>query len=196
MVDMSKRDMPYAYLRKAIEELQVRCDNKTIVEIGSMRSPCNHDLDKETCDACSDGHSTAMFARTNFHFITIDINPESVRCAREAVKGYPMSYSLQADGIEWLQTNMPNSIDLLFLDAWDLDLPESAEKHLEAFKAAERLLNDKSLVLVDDTDLDRINGEYFQTLQTVGGKGALLAPYMQEKGWHIVFNGRQTMWSK
>jgi hypothetical protein len=43
-VDQSIRKKPYQFIKRAIDQL-CNCDNKVIVEIGSMRKGCDHDLD-------------------------------------------------------------------------------------------------------------------------------------------------------
>ena len=61
--------------------------------------------------------------------------------------------------------------------------PQYAEKHLEAFQAAEPRLSDIHLILIDDTDY----------LTPDGGKDLLLSPYLIDKGYIPLFNGRQTL---
>jgi hypothetical protein len=86
-------------------------------------------------------------------------------------------------------------IDLLFLDAWDVNLEGSAERHLEAFKAAEQNLHEQSLVLIDDTDVDLVE-DILVFADGVSGKGKLVIPYAVNRGWKVVFSGRQTLLSK
>ena len=89
------------------------------------------------------------------------------------------------EGIEFL-TNFDKKIDLLFLDGWDKGSHNYAEKHLEAFLAAEDKLSDLHLVSIDDTD--------FKTESA--GKDKLLTPYLLENGYIKILWGRQIVFVK
>jgi hypothetical protein len=87
-------------------------------------------------------------------------------------------------------------IDLLFLDAWDIDTPGYAEKHLEAYRAAEDKLATRHLLLIDDTDVDYIDGRLQFVDVAVAGKGRLLVPELLDRGYELVRTGRQTLLAK
>jgi hypothetical protein len=89
------------------------------------------------------------------------------------------------DGIEFLK-NFDGKIDLLYLDGWDVGVNQYAEKHLEAFKAAEDKLADLHLISIDDTD--------FNT--EAGGKDKLLTPYLLDNGYVKILWGRQIVFAK
>ena len=77
-------------------------------------------------------------------------------------------------------------IDLLFLDGWDKGSEQYAEKHLEAFLAAQDKLSDFHLISIDDTD--------FNTEEA--GKDRYLTPHLLENGYIKVLWGRQIVFVK
>lgn len=170
---------------------------KTIVEIGGMRGSLEHDINNFSYPCCTDGHSSIIFAATGKDFYSVEISKQNVEIIKESCKNYPNAKILNMDGILFLNDLLSNfKLDLLFLDAWDVNLSDCAEKHLEAFKSAERCLHDNSLVLIDDTDVDIVDGVFVEKQGEWGGKGRLLIPYAITKGWHVVFTGRQTLLSR
>lgn len=191
-----KREFPKTYIERALEMFRKRNLN-SIVEIGCARMPLNHPIDQLNIDCCMDGHSSIFWARETDNFITIDINPtnmdnaklECLKATGKKITGFAM------DGIEFLQKHN-QKIDLLFLDAWDMDMPESAQRHLEAFQAAEDKLHDQSLILIDDTDCILKDNHLHFSGDGISGKGRLVIPYAVSKGWKVIFYGRQTLLSK
>jgi hypothetical protein len=167
-----------------------------IVEIGTCRMPLLHLLEELNRDCCLDGHSTAYWTKDHLT-VSVDVDRQAIENVQTICKALAQEKNLvtfNMDGIEYLKRrNEP--IDLLFLDAWDVNLPESAERHLEAFQAAEHLLDFQSLVFIDDTDVDCVDGDLVWA-DGISGKGKLVIPYAIEKGWHVVFSGRQTLLSK
>lgn len=78
-------------------------------------------------------------------------------------------------------------IDVLYLDSYDYnpDDPLPAQLHQVAeLGAAWSKLTDKSLILIDDCN---IKG---------GGKCGLSDPFLKERGWKLVFNAYQKLYSK
>jgi len=71
-----------------------------------------------------------------------------------------------------------------------------AERHLDAYNAALPHLSDNHLILIDDTDVDYINGECQFIDGAMAGKGRLLIPYLLNNGYKMEFGGRQTLLSK
>lgn len=84
------------------------------------------------------------------------------------------------DGITFLQ-QFRKPIDLLYLDAWDPRVSGFQEKHLMAYLEARPNLHPRSLILIDDTDL----GPW--------SKGTLVIQHALQDGYHIVYEGRQTL---
>ena len=96
------------------------------------------------------------------------------------------------DGIKFLN-DFKGTIDLLFLDAWDIGTPNYAQNHLLAFKAAEPKLNKSHIVLIDDTDINWTQEKGLHNdEESMGGKGAAVIPYLLNKGYEVIFKGRQT----
>jgi hypothetical protein len=189
------RDYPRPYLLKALQLFRGR-GLTSIVEIGCMRMPMNHPIDELHIECCMDSHSSMYWAAETRDVDIVDVDPAALDIARREIDRVlgPSSGARFAsmDGILFLQARA-RPIDLLFLDAWDADLPESASKHLEAFVAAEKHLHERSLVLVDDTDCERIDGVLHLSNDGRKGKGALVIPYAESRGWRVAFSGRQTL---
>jgi hypothetical protein len=194
----NKRNNPKKYIMSAISTFN-DINGKVIVEIGSMRQNLSHKLEEDNHPCCNDGHSSAWFARTGNDFYTIDIDIAATNITRNVLNNLSLTENvtiLNGDGIHFLQTFNEvynKKIDLLFLDAWDVGLENSAEAHLEAYKVAKESLAEKHIILIDDTDVDKINGKWTYLKGAEAGKGKLLIPYLLENGYTMVFNGRQTM---
>lgn len=190
-IDPAKRDYPASYIKRALEILQKR-RGKVIVEIGSMRIPVNHPIEEDYHKCCCDGHSTMLFALTRNDVYSVDIDPNAVNNTDAMLKKNGLrAFLLCADGIEFLR-NFGERIDLLFMDAWDVDLSDSCEKHLEAYRAARPNLHADSLILIDDTDVELTDkGILFGDGRA--GKGKLVIPAAEADGWTVAFDGRQTL---
>lgn len=197
MIDMSKRDRPKKYIQETLDILKSR-QGKVIVEVGSMRQMMMHDPDNDSFPCCSDGHSSVLLGSAGFKFFTVDIDPANYQTTKLALANYPNCFPCLADGIAYL-SGFPEKIDLLFLDAWDVDSVGCAENHVAAFHAAEDKLSPNNMILIDDTDVDMVNGE-LAFVDGVGGKGRLLAPLLEEKGYHRTrwpwIGNRQTLFVK
>ena len=87
----------------------------------------------------------------------------------------------------------PKKIDLLYLDAWDVTPGEQyAQNHLTAFMVAEPNLNDKHIILIDDTDIAWSDTHGFSIdNKALAGKGELLVPVLLERGYKLQWEGRQ-----
>lgn len=190
------RDYPYLFLTSAIEEFNKR-NGQVIVEIGSMRMPMNHPINEIDHDCCCDGHSSIFLAMTGKEFWSVDIDSGANNTTREGIKkfGLPVDKIVIDDGLEFLK-RFPKMIDLLFMDAWDVDLEDSEDKHLEAYEMAKLLLHNESLILIDDTDVYR--NTYGQVVFGNGrqGKGSKVIPKAEKDGWIVRFSGRQTLLSR
>lgn len=194
-VNQSIRKRPYTFINQALDLLD---NNQFIVtvEVGSMRKPCMHDLDEFHHECCNDGHSSLLLARKSSEFHTVDIDMECAKLTRTELKKFNLwgkSNVYCGDGIKFLE-NFDKKINLLYLDAWDVELPDHAEKHLEAFKAAEDKLAEKAVILIDDTDIGLSEEKGFHNdEESLGGKGRLLIPFLlQKSNFKMLFKGRQT----
>lgn len=191
MIDLSKRDKPAKSIRETlfIYTIAELYREGKIVEIGCVRRPLNHSLQDDSQDCCLDGHSTAFWAESEFDFVSVDIHPGHCAIAKQ----FAPNNVICQDGIKFLQ-EFTGSISLLFLDAWDADLPESADRHLEAMAIALPKMAQHSLILIDDTDVEYdFTNKCFNAPIGFGGKGKLAIPFALENGYDIVFQGRQTL---
>lgn len=198
MVDMEKREHPKSYIDRAIELIKKTTRVPYILEIGCCRQDFNHDVDKETCFGCCDGHSSYLWARTGWRVKSVDINPEHISIAKKVCKGFDNIEFFTMDAIEFAEKMPMSHYNLLFLDAWDVDYPWCADKHLEFYSIVKGKLNNSCLILIDDTDLyyNQYKREYFPDPECLSGKGKLLIPELLKGGYEIVFKGRQTLLRK
>jgi predicted O-methyltransferase YrrM len=154
-------------------ELFQALGGRVIVEIGGIRA-------EGPSHAQTDGHSTLAWAANAERVISVDIEPRATELTRRLTREYGNVTAVTQDGIEFLR-EFRGSIDLLYLDGWDAFLPESAERHLEAYRAARGKLHERSLILVDDTQ------------DEAQSKGRLLVPQAEQEGWQVVFRRYQTL---
>lgn len=174
-----KREYPQQSLH-AVASLFNRFNGNTIVEIGGLAMlPSDPKWDRY-------GGSTLVWAqRTSAETIhTVDVNSKVVDQTCELAKDYPQVQVSHMDGIKFLES-FDGSIDLLYLDAWDaVHGTPYKEHHRNAFIAAMPNLHEKSFVLIDDTDIDGL------------GKGEFVIPLAIGHGFHMWWQGRQTLLSK
>ena len=175
------RGKPKEYILHSINLLKKYTHEKIILEIGSIRSKMEHDINDFNPCCCNDGHSTYFWKKyTNADIYTVDIdnNCKNIIDTDERLDGVK---SYTDDAIEFAK-NFDKKIDLLFLDAWDIiDGSPYAEKHLEIYNILKYNLSKNCLLLIDDTDIN------------FGGKGKLLIPVLLQDGFKCIFNKRQTL---
>lgn len=194
-VDWSIRKKPFPFLKSALD-IFCKINGKVIVEVGTMRVLPEHNIDDYTSnDCCMEGHSSIIFAQNCKEFHTVDIDQPTSRLTYNFLKKSNIKNNwnvYNGDGITFLQ-KFENKIDLLFLDAWDIGTPQYAEKHLEAYLAAKSKLNDKHIILIDDTDINFTPEKGLHNdEESMGGKGAALVPHLLTNGYKVQFKGRQT----
>ena len=196
------RNYPAPWIKKTIELLNI-VEGKVVVEIGSTRREVTQScLDyfnnsyivtpAQAPACCQDGHSTCFWADAGFETYTVDVDE---RCIEQLTNQYkyhikkPITENLHIcipqDGIQFLK-DFDKKIDLLFLDGWDKGTHEYAERHLEAFLAAEDKLADFHIISIDDTDFNTESA----------GKDRLLTPHLLENNYIKVLWGRQTVFVK
>jgi hypothetical protein len=195
------RNYPAPWIKKTTEFLKI-VDAKTMVEIGSTRAEttqacinyynnCDSMTPAEAPDCCQDGHSTHFWVMEGLETHTVDIDD---RCREMLESQYqhhiktPIPDNLHIhieDGIGFLE-KFDKPIDFLFLDGWDVGSDQYAERHLEAFQAAEDKLSEYHIISIDDTD--------FNTPE--GGKDKLLTPHLIDLGYIKLLHGRQTVFFK
>jgi 2-polyprenyl-3-methyl-5-hydroxy-6-metoxy-1,4-benzoquinol methylase len=175
------RGKPKEYILHTINLLNKFTNAKNILEIGSVRSKMNHDITEFNPRCCNDGHSTYFwneYTTADIYTVDIDRRCKSIIDNDIRLKGV---HSYTQDAIEFAK-NFDKKIDLLFLDAWDVN-PGSpyAEKHLEIYNILKNKLSDNCLILIDDTD---VGG---------GGKGKLIIPQLIKDNFKLLVNKRQTL---
>lgn len=174
-----ERQKSLGFYRIQIELLKY-IEGKTIVEIGSARARLRHPITEFNPVCCNDGHSTYHWASTpTFDVHTVDIDSRSRKNLERAGFGNMKAYT--ADGIQFLKHWNGPSVDLLYLDAWDVGVPGYAEKHLEAYHAIRGKLSPRHIIGIDDTDFAK------------AGKGQYLVPHLESAGYKLVATGRQTI---
>lgn len=192
LVDPNFRDYPKYFIDSTIQ-LARRNSLANVVEIGSMRMNLNHPPEEDNHDCCCDGHSSILWGLAGFKVYSVDIDSGATQNTKNNFSRFNLDSSgiVNGDGIEFLK-NFSQGIDVLFLDAWDVDLSDSPEKHLEAYQVAKSKLSIRSLILIDDTDVDRVDGRVVFS-DGLSGKGKLVIPQAIKDGWEVVFSGRQTL---
>lgn len=166
-----KRDLAFQYLSRWLGARTC----PVIVEIGSIRSASlNH--------AAGDGWSTVFW---HLHSVShpcliwsVDTNPKAREVFETLCPEHNVNFVTE-DGVRFCEL-FQRSVDLLFLDGWDCDVPGSADEHLKCLQNIESRLT--GLVAIDDV--------------TPGGKGAKAIPYLESKGWRKVVNTYVVVLSK
>ena len=173
--------------RRAIELLDERSAT-CLIETGVARYGLRNSK--------SDGASTAVFGLwskiNNASLYSVDISPESIAGAREAVEELGLLEQVKlvtGDSVQFLE-NFADPVDFLYLDSYDYDKRDesiqmaSQEHHLKEFKAIEEQLGPNTVVLIDDCDLPG------------GGKGKTVIEYMTRKGWQVDTSAYQILLTK
>ena len=183
-----------------------------IVETGCLRKKDNF----------LDGQSTLLFDKytlsrgENSKVYTVDISPESTKVCKEVVsKNVEITTS---DSVRYLN-NISNTflknkikVSMFYLDSFDVDWRypyPSAAHHLKELVAINKILNEDTLIVVDDSpavgNLTQNENEPDQPwkvlsspspLPTIGGKGFLVHEYASHVGAKIVFSHYQAAWNK
>jgi hypothetical protein len=154
-----------------LRQLTERFAQPRVVETGCIRAED---------DFAGAGFSTYVFGmylqRRGGRLTSVDNDANHCAFARQWTRcfGETVDISL-ADSIAWLKGGS-EPIDLLYLDSLDADQARCAEHGLAEIQAAYSRLRGRSLVVCD-------------------GKGALLVPWLIERGWRVQFSGHQTILS-
>ena len=183
-----------------------------IIETGCLRKKDNF----------LDGQSTLLFDKytlsrgKNSKVYTVDINPESTKTCKEVVsKNVEITTN---DSVRYLNNLSDNfkknqtKVSMFYLDSFDVDWRypyPSAAHHLKELVAINKILNEDTLVVVDDSpavgNLTQNENESDQTWKvlsspspppTIGGKGFLVHEYASHVGAKLVFSHYQTAWNK
>ena len=181
-----------------------------IVETGCLRIKNNY----------SDGQSTLLFDKyTQFRgksskVYTVDIDANATKVCSENVSenvsittGDSVKY-LNNLSKEFIKTN--TNVALFYLDSFDCDWksPEqSAQHHLKELVSIKKILNEQTLVVVDDSPIigylqqSKVKKDTFELIKpglvpgpTISGKGGLVHEYAVHTGAKILFSNYQTGW--
>ncbi len=153
---------------------------KTLVETGTAREGLKNFE--------GDGGSTIIFGewadKHNGSFYSVDLSPQSIASAQEAVNQMKLSSHLVcSDSIAFL-TDFGKPIDFLYLDSFDYDWYNPVpcqEHHLKEVIAAYPWLHNNSIIMIDDCSLPH------------GGKGKLAIKYLEEHGWTTIYSAYQVV---
>jgi predicted O-methyltransferase YrrM len=169
----------YSTFRAALN-LLYQLPSHRIVETGTIRRVRDY----------SAGYSTHIFGqfvkRYGGKITTIDIDPAHMNVCKSVTADFAERIEYVVDDSLQALALLDEKIDLIYLDS--LDTPgkgnaSSAQLHnLKEFKIVEPLLHEKSIVLLDDNDF------------TNGGKSRMTKHYLQEKGWRVLLNMKQSLW--
>ena len=181
-----------------------------IVETGCLRIKNNY----------SDGQSTLLFDKyTQFRgksskVYTVDIDANATKVCSENVSE---NVSITTDdSVKYLNnlskefTKTNTNVALFYLDSFDCDWksPEqSAQHHLKELVSIKKILNEQTLVVVDDSPIMgylQQSKDKKDTLElikpglvpgpTISGKGGLVHEYAVHTGAKILFSNYQTGW--
>ena len=181
-----------------------------IVETGCLRIKNNY----------SDGQSTLLFDKytqsrgKSSKVYTVDIDANATKVCSQNVSvnvsittGDSIKY-LNNLSKEFIKTN--TNVALFYLDSFDCDWksPEqSAQHHLKELVSIKKILNEQTLVVVDDSPIMgylQQSKDKKDTLElikpglvpgpTISGKGGLVHEYAVHTGAKILFSNYQTGW--
>ena len=156
-------------------EVRRRFAKPLIVETGCIR---------EWDDWAGAGYFTYLAGfyaqQTGGRLDSVDLDGRHVSFARERCRWFPVNVH-QADSVGWLRTQL-RPIDVLYLDSLDTYEPGHAEHCLAEVQAALPLLQERSIIVVDDCP--RVGG-------LLTGKGSLAVPWLLARGWRLLFDGYQ-----
>jgi len=155
----------------------------TIVETGCVRKESNW---------TGDGMSTVMFAdfvtKYGGKFRSVDISERAVGVARNLVSQMDGDIEISVgDSVGFLENWTEGPIDLLYQDSMDFDGATKAESpahHMREMEAIYEHLGPRAMVLINDCGFEG------------GGKGEFVIPWLQERGWVIVEEGRQVLMAR
>ena len=194
--------------RKIFKYLESQPDPIIIVETGCLRVKENF----------LDGQSTLLFDKYTLSrkkgskVYTVDIDPNSTKICKEVVSNN-VEISTD-DSVHYLNalsnTFLKNKtkVTMFYLDSFDVDwryVHPSAAHHLKELTSITRLLDENTLVVVDDApafgNLTQADSETSQTWKildspapSIGGKGFLVHEYARHVGAKVFFSHYQTAW--
>ncbi len=179
-----------------------------IIETGCLRIKDNFS---------GDGQSTLLFDKytqsrgNGSKVFTVDIDPAATNICKSLVSDNVDIFT--GDSVKYLNDLTKKfheekiNVSMFFLDSCDvewIDPGESSAHHLKEIKCVKSLLNEKTIVVVDDAPiichLSQVEGQedklkLIPTLEPyIGGKGALVNKYAISMGAKLYFSHYQSAW--
>ena len=203
-----KLDQREISFRKIFKYLDSQPTPIIIVETGCLRVKDNF----------LDGQSTLLFDKYTLSrgeqskVYTVDINPNSTKVCRQVVSNNVEITT--DDSVHYLNNLTSNflenktKVSMFYLDSFDVDWRytyPSAAHHLKELTSIMRLLNNDTLIVVDDSpafgNLTQTENESNPTWKilnspapSIGGKGFLVHEYAKHVGAKLFFSHYQTAW--
>ena len=203
--NLGQREVSFKKIFKYLDDIPAPV---TIVETGCLRNQGNF----------LDGQSTLLFDKYTLSrgekskVYTVDINPKATKVCKETVS--ENVEIITDDSVHYLNSICNKflknkvKVSMFYLDSFDLDWRypyPSAAHHLKELTSIGRLLNEKTLIVVDDSPA---NGNLTQTVNeskksweiisstpspppTIGGKGFLVHEYASHVGAKLLFSHYQ-----
>jgi len=203
-----KLDQREISFRKIFKYLDSQPTPIIIVETGCLRVKDNF----------LDGQSTLLFDKYTLSrgeqskVYTVDINPNSTKVCKQVVSNNVEITT--DDSVRYLNNLASNflknktKVSMFYLDSFDVDWRytyPSAAHHLKELTSIMRLLNNDTLIVVDDSpafgNLTQTENESNPTWKilnspapSIGGKGFLVHEYAKHVGAKLFFSHYQTAW--
>ena len=204
----AKLDQREISFRKIFKYLDSQPTPIIIVETGCLRVKGNF----------LDGQSTLLFDKYTLSrgkkskVYTVDINPNSIKVCKQVVSDNVEITT--DDSVHYLNNLTSNflinktKVSMFYLDSFDVDWRytyPSAVHHLKELTSIMRLLNNDTLIVVDDSpaygNLTQTENESNPTWKilnspapSIGGKGFLVHEYAKHVGAKLFFSHYQTAW--
>ena len=205
-----KLDQREISFRKIFKYLDSQPTPIIIVETGCLRVKDNF----------LDGQSTLLFDKYTLSrgeqskVYTVDINPNSTKVCKQVVSNNVEITT--DDSVRYLNNLTGNflknktKVSMFYLDSFDVDWRytyPSAAHHLKELTSIMRLLNNDTLIVVDDspafgnltqTENEKESNPTWKILNSpapsIGGKGFLVHEYAKHVGAKLFFSHYQTAW--
>ena len=172
--NIAQRSEPFRLIFSLLEEKNKKF--YTIIETGVLRNIGNW----------NDGQSSLLFQEFlklhNGSLKSVDISIDACNIAKSFLDSNYTEITCD-DSIKFLSKTSVESVDLFFLDSYDVVFKNdnnSPEHHLKEFKAIESRLSKGTLIAIDDNT-------YFNGNRS--GKGRKIFEYLKEKNIHPIYDG-------
>jgi predicted O-methyltransferase YrrM len=172
--NIAQRSEPFRLIFSLLEEKNKK--SYSIVETGVIRNIGNW----------NDGQSSLLFQEflksRSGSIKSVDISIDACNIAKSFLDPTYAEVTCE-DSVKFLSTINVESVDLFFLDSYDVVFKNdknSAEHHLKEFMAIESRLTNGTLIAIDDNTY--FNGDR-------SGKGRKIFEYLQAKNIYPIYDG-------